>query len=98
MIQIRRTMGVAYVASLLLASTAAAQVRGTTSLGVMGQQTTSLGSFWPGFVGTAGLNARIAPFLAVRAEGEAAGFLGGGSAEADCIANAECRNEKTPWG
>jgi len=98
MVQIRRTMGVAYVVSLLLASTAAAQVRGTASVGVMGQQTTLLGSFWPGFVGTAGLRVGIAPFLAVRAEGEAAGFSGGGSAQADCIANAECLDEKTPWG
>ena len=97
MIQIRRTMGVAYVASLFLASTAAAQIRGTTSLGVMGQQTSLLGSFWPGVVGTGGLSVSIAPLLAVRAEGEAAAFLAGGSAEADCIANAECLNVKTPW-
>jgi hypothetical protein len=85
-------------ATLFVASAAAAQTRGTASLGVMGQQTSLLGSFWPGVVGSAGFSVRIAPFIAVRAEGEAAGFPAGGAAEADCIANAVCRSEKTPWG
>jgi hypothetical protein len=41
---------------------------------------------------------RLAPFLAVRAEGEAAGFLTGGSAEADCLPNASCLSAKTAGG
>jgi hypothetical protein len=73
-------------------------VQGTTSIGVIGQQTSLLGSLWPGVVGTAGFNIRLAPFLTARAEGEAAGFLSGGSAVADCIANAACVSEKTPGG
>ena len=97
MTQHRRARPIAF-AALFVASTAAAQSRGTASLGVMGQQTSHLGSFWPGVVGSAGFSVRIAPFIGVRAEGEAAGFPAGGSAEADCIANAVCRSEKTAWG
>jgi hypothetical protein len=96
--QIRRTMCVACGTSLLFASTTAAQVRGTASLGVIGQQTSLFGAFWPGFAATAGFGVRVASFLTVRAEGEVAGFPSGGSAQADCIANAECLDERTPWG
>jgi len=85
-------------AAVFVGSTAAAQTRGTVSLGVMGQQTSLLGSFWPGVVGSAGISVRVASFIGVRAEGEAAGFPSGGAVEADCIANAVCRSEKTPWG
>jgi hypothetical protein len=64
----------------------------------MGQQTSLFGAFWPGVVGSAGFSVRVARFVGVRAEGEAAGFPAGGAAEADCIANARCISERTPWG
>ena len=102
MSQIRRKTWVAFAVSLLCASNAVAQhasaLRGTASLGLIGQQTSMLGSFWPGAVGSAGFSVRLAPILSVRAEGEAAGFATGGAAEADCIANAPCPSWKTPWG
>jgi hypothetical protein len=97
MSQIRRAGCVAF-AALVVASTAGAQVVGTASLGVIGQQTSLLGPFWPGVAGSGGVNIRLAPFLATRAEGEAAGFLTGGAAQADCLVNSKCLNEKTPWG
>jgi hypothetical protein len=65
---------------------------------VIGQQNSVLGSFWPGVVASAGFTVRLAPLLALRTEGEAAGFISGGSAEADCIANLKCPSSKTPWG